>query len=105
MDYALGCLLGVAVGDAAGATLERAGADAPVSEAAASAAMAMPGSVSPLLGQGQTTDDTELTICLAKGEVSGTVGRQLPMHQCSSTVRALQTAPTSSLFREDCAPW
>ncbi|KAL4443436.1 hypothetical protein ABPG75_011173 [Micractinium tetrahymenae] len=67
MDYALGCLLGVAVGDAAGATLERDAAAAPVKEAEAREAMAMPGSVWPRLGQGQTTDDTELTICLARG--------------------------------------
>ncbi len=67
MERALGSLLGVAVGDAAGATLEREGAEAPVGEAAALAAMAMPGSTSPLLGRGQTTDDTELTICLARG--------------------------------------
>lgn len=67
MDHALGCLLGVAVGDAAGATLEREGAEAPVDEAAARTAMTMPGSASPLLGRGQITDDTELTISLARG--------------------------------------
>jgi ADP-ribosylglycohydrolase len=66
MDRALGCLLGVAVGDAAGATLEGRGAQL-VPPAAARAALRMPGSAMPYLGRGQVTDDTELTICLARG--------------------------------------
>lgn len=70
MDRALGCLLGVAVGDAAGATLEgRATQLLPA--AAARAAMRMPGSATPYLGKGQVTDDTELTICLARGGWEG----------------------------------
>ena len=70
MDRALGCLLGVAVGDAAGATLEGRAAQL-VPLAAARAAMRMPGSSVPYLGKGQVTDDTELTICLARGELDG----------------------------------
>lgn len=70
MDRALGCLLGVAVGDAAGATLEgRATQLLPA--AAARAVMRMPGSATPYLGKGQVTDDTELTICLARGGLEG----------------------------------
>lgn len=67
MDLALGCLLGVAVGDAAGAALEDQATRLLPCEAAR-AAMAMPGSQRPYLGRGQVTDDTELTICLARGE-------------------------------------
>lgn len=70
MDRALGCLLGVAVGDAAGATLEGRAAQL-IPPAAAQAAMRMPGSAIPYLGKGQVTDDTELTICLARGEMGG----------------------------------
>lgn len=66
MDRALGCLLGVAVGDAAGATLEGHAAKL-LRQDAARAAMRMPGSSRPYLGHGQITDDTELTISLARG--------------------------------------
>lgn len=87
MDRALGCLLGVAVGDAAGATLEGRAAQL-TPPAAAQAAMRMPGSAMPYLGKGQVTDDTELTICLARGEMGGCYfcGRGSWVHESCSAV-------------------
>ena len=52
MDHALGCLLGVCVGDAAGASLERTAFNRIVSENEAKKAMHMPG-LPPMLGNGQ----------------------------------------------------
>ncbi len=65
MDAALGCLLGLAVGDAAGATLEFKGGS--ISAAEAAEAMAMPGGGCWSVGPGQVTDDTELALSLAIG--------------------------------------
>ncbi len=108
MDNALGCLLGVAVGDSAGAPLEFTANDHTIEPGTALAAMHMKGKKSRLSkgrGQGrldlvrstcqhvcglfphslpahssrahlllqvrgQVTDDTELAICLARGELT-----------------------------------
>ncbi len=66
-DCALGALLGAACGDAAGAGLER--SRGTVSLAKAQAAVRMPDSSYRGRWQpgGRTTDDTQLTICLARG--------------------------------------
>lgn len=63
-DAALGCLLGAAVGDAAGAVLEFQDA---VSAEDVAVAMAMPGGGCWSVGPGQFTDDTELALILAHG--------------------------------------
>lgn len=63
-DCALGALLGAAVGDASGAGLER--QHGAVTLEQAQAAAGMPGSHY-RARLGRTTDDTQLTICLARG--------------------------------------
>lgn len=83
VDQALGALLGVALGDAAGAPLERTGAAGPIDAAAVAAALELPGSASPLLGRGQTTDDTELTICLARGALGWDGCGQTPLQRAA----------------------
>ena len=77
-DCALGALLGAACGDAAGAGLER--SCGTVSLARAQAAVHMPDSSYRGRWQpgGHTTDDTQLTICLARGAVLLAVGRGGP---------------------------
>jgi ADP-ribosyl-[dinitrogen reductase] hydrolase len=65
MDAALGCLLGAAVGDAAGATLEF--ESRAITADLATAAMGMPGGGVLGVGPGQVTDDTELALSLANG--------------------------------------
>src|SRR5262245_3664460 len=63
-DFALGCLLGACIGDAAGATLEFLGRVPSQEEVLR--AMTMPGGGFFKLAPGQITDDGELTICLAR---------------------------------------
>ncbi|MCO5567300.1 hypothetical protein L7F22_020990 [Adiantum nelumboides] len=64
MDRAEGALLGVFVGDAAGATLEF--LDVPITHSMAAHALHMPGGGIHAVGPGQATDDSELTIALAR---------------------------------------
>ncbi|GAB4820187.1 hypothetical protein N2152v2_007233 [Parachlorella kessleri] len=64
MEAALGCLLGVAVGDAAGATLEF---ESPVTAPMVEHALTLPGGGCWAVGPGQYTDDMELTLSLASG--------------------------------------
>ncbi|HSF18797.1 MAG TPA: ADP-ribosylglycohydrolase family protein [Vicinamibacteria bacterium] len=61
-DRAIGCLLGAAVGDAAGGTLEF---RPPPTLGRVDHAMTMPGGGALRLAPGQVTDDTELALCLA----------------------------------------
>lgn len=60
---ALGCFLGAAIGDAAGATLEF--TPGIIKEEHARAAMRMPGGGVIRVGPGQITDDTELALAMA----------------------------------------
>lgn len=64
LNEALGCMVGAAVGDAAGGTLEF---YEEVDEADVATALTMPGGGFHKLGPGQVTDDTELALCLARG--------------------------------------
>lgn len=75
LDRALGCLLGVAVGDAAGAPMEH--VVRPASAEMIEEAMHMPGTTR--AGQ-QTyvTDDTELSIALARGGLLSCCPTRLP---------------------------
>ena len=68
MDRALGCMIGVFVGDAAGGTLEFIHDD--VTREIAEEACKMVGGGTHGLARGQVTDDGELTICLAMGLLS-----------------------------------
>lgn len=63
IDYVYGCLLGLACGDAAGATLEFDNRE--LTEKIVKNAMKMPGGGKLHVGNGQYTDDTELAISLA----------------------------------------
>ncbi|HXV61677.1 MAG TPA: ADP-ribosylglycohydrolase family protein, partial [Vicinamibacteria bacterium] len=62
-DRAIGCLLGAAVGDAAGGTLEF--LQGPLTPGQVDHAMRMPGGGVLGVAPGQVTDDMELTLCLA----------------------------------------
>lgn len=90
-EHAHGALLGVFVGDAAGATLEF--SDIPISESMARQAIHMPGGGIHAVGPGQITDDSELTIALARaleghhphhGFPAGTVAKQYRAWYASS---------------------
>lgn len=67
-NYALGCMIGAAVGDAAGGTLEF---YEEVNDADVKTALTMPGGGFHQLGPGQVTDDTELAMCLGRGLLAG----------------------------------
>ena len=69
MDYYYGALLGVFIGDAAGATLEFMSGKRKSEEALI--AMRMPGGGAMTLGKGQLTDDSELSIASAYALANG----------------------------------
>ncbi len=65
LGHGLGCMLGVLVGDAAGAVLEFIGHKPDAAEI--NKAMQMPGGGVLRVARGQVTDDGELALCLAQG--------------------------------------
>eukprot|EP01006_Ploeotia_vitrea_P027063 TRINITY_DN59945_c0_g1_i1.p1 TRINITY_DN59945_c0_g1~~TRINITY_DN59945_c0_g1_i1.p1 ORF type:complete len:393 (-),score=20.50 TRINITY_DN59945_c0_g1_i1:93-1229(-) len=67
---ALGCMLGAAVGDAAGAVLEWQH-PSNITPAVVDSALAFPGAGPHSLAPGQITDDTEQHLCLATGLCNG----------------------------------
>lgn len=66
--HALGCMVGAAVGDAAGGTLEF---QDDIDLADVDHALSMPGGGWHRLGPGQVTDDTELALSMATGLLQG----------------------------------
>ena len=66
-QMALGCFLGVAIGDASGVVLEF---DWDITPEKVESAMDMPGGGTFSVGNGQISDDSELSICLARGLLS-----------------------------------
>lgn len=82
MDKCYGALLGVLVGDAAGAPLEFYTSGL-ISEEVAKSAMKMPGGGKLRIGPGQITDDGELTLSLAHALIGQT--GQLPLERIAAS--------------------
>jgi ADP-ribosylglycohydrolase len=77
-NAAYGSMLGAAVGDAAGATLEFL-SKGQITRKVVAEAMTMPGGGKLAVGPGQITDDTELQICLGSALTSGDAVVGMPL--------------------------